>query len=43
MSNVVQLFEKYKLNKIAIYGLGVEAEKVLKQMEADFQVIGLED
>ena len=43
MSNVVQLFEKYKLNKIAIYGLGVEAEKVLKQMEADFQVIGLLD
>ena len=43
MSNVVQLFEKYKLNKIAIYGLGVEAEKVLKQMDSDFQVIGLLD
>lgn len=43
MSNVVQLFEKYKLNKIAIYGLGVEAEKVLKQMDSHFQVIGLLD
>lgn len=43
MSNLVQVFEKYKQSKIAIYGLGVEAEKVLKQMEPYFQVTGLLD
>lgn len=43
MSNVVQLFEKYKEDKIAIYGLGIETEKILKQMDSQFHIIGLLD
>lgn len=43
MSNIVQLFEKYKTDKVAIYGLGIEAERVLKQMDSQFQIIGLLD
>ena len=43
MSNVVQVFEKYKEDKIAIYGLGIETEKVLKQMDSQFHIIGLLD
>ena len=43
MSDLLQLFNEYKTKKIALYGLGVETQKVLPQFEQDFQVIGLLD
>lgn len=43
MSDFLQLFFEYKTKKIALYGLGVETQKVLPQLEQAFQVIGLLD
>lgn len=43
MSDLLQLFDEYKTKKIALYGLGVETEKVLQEFEPVFQVIGLLD
>ena len=43
MPDLVQLFDKYKNNKIALYGLGIETEKVLKEIECDCSIVGLLD
>ena len=43
MYNVLSCLEKYKGNKIAIYGLGVETEKKLPELEKFFEIVGLLD
>lgn len=43
MYDLKAVFKKYKKYPIALYGLGTETERVLKEMEPDFHVIGLLD
>lgn len=43
MSDLLHMFNEYKTKKIALYGLGVETQKVLPWFEQAFQVIGLLD
>ena len=43
MSDLLHMFNEYKTKKVALYGLGVETQKVLPQFEQAFQVIGLLD
>lgn len=43
MLDLVQLFEKYKNRKIAIYGLGTESEKALAILDGAYEIIGLLD
>ena len=43
MSDLKQLFSAYKKNKIAVYGLGKETERVLTELLPEFQIIGLLD
>ena len=43
MSNLLKLVEQYKKEKIAIYGLGAETERVLAELDGTCQVIGLLD
>lgn len=43
MSDLQKLFPEYTGSKIAIYGLGVETERVLGEIGERFQVIGLLD
>lgn len=43
MSDLQKLFPEYTGSKIAIYGLGVETERVLGEIGEKFQVIGLLD
>lgn len=43
MSDLIHLFEKYKKNTIAIYGLGMETEKILNLLGDQFQIVGLLD
>ena len=43
MKDLLQMFQKYKNSKIAVYGLGVETERALPELEKNFQVIGLLD
>ena len=43
MADLWQLMNQFKNNKIAIYGLGTETERVLSEIGQEFQVIGLLD
>lgn len=43
MDDLKKVFHRYKEYPIALYGLGTETERVLKEMESDFQIIGLLD
>ncbi len=43
MAELTQIFSIYKDAPIALYGLGVETEKVLREMDQKFQIIGLLD
>lgn len=43
MADLLQIFNRYKDSKVAIYGLGTETERVLKEIGQDFQIIGLLD
>lgn len=43
MSNLLKILEQYKKEKIAIYGLGAETERILHEMGRSFQVVGLLD
>ena len=43
MNNLSGIFQKYKNSPIAIYGLGVETERILGEAKEAFQVIGLLD
>lgn len=43
MNKLSEIFQKYKSCPIAIYGLGVETEKILGEVKEMFQVIGLLD
>ncbi|MDE6603815.1 MAG: hypothetical protein K2K90_17060 [Lachnospiraceae bacterium] len=43
MPDLQKLFPEYTGSKIAIYGLGVETERVLSEIRETFQVIGLLD
>ncbi|MCI9488662.1 MAG: hypothetical protein HFG97_01340 [Dorea sp.] len=43
MSMESNLVQKYNGEKVAVYGLGIEAEKALPRLKEQFQVIGLLD
>lgn len=43
MPELMQLLEEYKEDKIALYGLGVETEKLLGRMNGAYHIIGLLD
>lgn len=43
MSDLLQILQKYKDSKIALYGLGIETGKVLDQLGGMFDFIGLLD
>lgn len=43
MSGLAEMFQHYKNNKLAIYGLGTETEKALEELGTGFQVVGLLD
>lgn len=43
MSELSERFQKYKNDKIAIYGLGEETEKTLKDLDHEFEIVGLLD
>lgn len=43
MSDLLEMFGQYRKSKIAIYGLGTETERVLSQIDQEFQIIGLLD
>lgn len=38
-----RLVDNYRKQKIAVYGLGVEAEKLLEDIDCEFQIVGLLD
>lgn len=40
---IKNLFADYKYTKIALYGLGTETEKVLKEFAKDYEIVGLLD
>ncbi len=43
MTDLSKILDQYKNEKIAIYGLGTETERVLNEIGQDFQIIGLLD
>lgn len=43
MSDLTQLLDKHKDNKIALYGLGIETEKLLAQLDGNYEIVGLLD
>lgn len=43
MPELLQVLERYKKDKIAIYGLGIETEKLLYKIENSYHIIGLLD
>lgn len=43
MADLLQILNKFRDSKIAIYGLGTETERVLNEIGQDFQIIGLLD
>lgn len=43
MSEIVQLFKQYSNKKIALYGLGSETERVLREFGDSFDIAGLLD
>ncbi len=43
MVNLSKILNPYKEEKIAIYGLGTETERVLNEIGQDFQIVGLLD
>lgn len=43
MSEIVQLFQQYSNKKIALYGLGSETERVLREFGDSFDIAGLLD
>ena len=43
MTNLSKILDHYKNDKIALYGLGTETERVLNEIGQDFQIIGLLD
>ena len=43
MNDLSEILQRYKGNKIAVYGLGIETEKVLKKATDSIQIIGLLD
>lgn len=43
MPNLLQMMQKYKDSKIALYGLGIETEKVLDRFGNQYDIIGLLD
>lgn len=43
MSDLLQIMQKYKESKIALYGLGIETEKILTRFGSQFHITGLLD
>lgn len=43
MADLLQILNRYRDSKVAIYGLGTETERVLNEIGQDFQIIGLLD
>ena len=43
MSDLLKIFEQYKEEKIAIYGLSTETERLLNEIGQSFQIFGLLD
>lgn len=43
MNELIKIIEKYKGKKVALYGLGTETEKELKELDAHFDIVGLLD
>ncbi len=43
MAALTEMFQEYKGSKMAVYGLGTETERVLEEMDQEFQIIGLLD
>lgn len=43
MADLLEILNKYKDSKIAIYGLGTETKRVLNEIGQDLQIIGLLD
>lgn len=43
MENLSKILDPYKEDKIAVYGLGTETERVLNEIGQDFQIVGLLD
>lgn len=43
MSDLMTNIQEYENEKIAVYGLGVETEKILPKLKKDFRVVGLLD
>lgn len=43
MTDLLKILKSYKDEKIAIYGLGTETERVLNEIAQDFQIVGLLD
>ncbi len=43
MTDFIKILNPYKEEKIAVYGLGTETERVLNEAGQDFQIIGLLD
>ncbi|MCM1222183.1 MAG: HAD hydrolase-like protein [Lachnospiraceae bacterium] len=43
MADLSQILEQYQNEKIAIYGLGTETERLLNEIGREFQIIGLLD
>lgn len=41
--DVNKIFEKYRAEKIALYGLGTETEKTVRALENDYEIVGLLD
>lgn len=43
MSDVLEILRKYRNHNIAIYGLGIETQKLLAKLGDDFHIVGLLD
>ena len=43
MAGLGEIFRQYQNNSIALYGLGVETEKALRELDGEFHIVGLLD
>lgn len=43
MSGLAERFQKYKKSPVALYGLGIETQKVIAGLENEFHIVGLLD
>lgn len=43
MYHADKIFQEYKDNSVALYGLGTETERVLEELEPEFHIVGLLD